>query len=100
MICMDQHLGSGAITQGMVTLDLGKQSRPHMHRVEESITLLQGELRVLIGSEVSEVRAPATFLAPANTVHAMRNIGSTPAVACIAYPSVNVGTYFVDGVEF
>lgn len=100
MICMDQHLGSGAITQGMVTLDPGKQSRPHTHRVEESITLLQGELRVLIGSEVAEVRAPATLLAPANTVHAMRNVGSTPALACIAYPSVNVATYFVDGVEF
>lgn len=33
MICMDQHLGSGAITQGMVTIDPGKQSRPHTHRV-------------------------------------------------------------------
>jgi len=100
MICMDQHLGSGAITQGMVTIDPGRQSRPHTHRVEESMTLLAGRLRVLIGSEVTEVQAPATFLAPANTVHAMRNIGTEPVVMCIAYPSVNVGTYFMDGVEF
>jgi quercetin dioxygenase-like cupin family protein len=57
-------------------------------------------VRALIGSEVADIRAPATFLAPANTVHAMRNIGTEPAVACIAYPSVNVGTYFVDGVAF
>jgi quercetin dioxygenase-like cupin family protein len=55
-------------------------------------------LRVLIGSEVTEVQAPATFLAPTNTVHAMRNIGTEPVVMCIAYPSVNVGTYFVDDV--
>jgi mannose-6-phosphate isomerase-like protein (cupin superfamily) len=64
------------------------------------MTLLEGELRVLIGTEVADVRAPATFLAPANTVHALRNIGTVPARLCIAYPSVNVGTYFVDGVEF
>jgi uncharacterized RmlC-like cupin family protein len=42
IICMDEHLGSGAITQGMVTLEPGHQRRPHTHRVEESITLLQG----------------------------------------------------------
>jgi hypothetical protein len=46
------------------------------------------------------VDAPATFLAPANTVHSLRNVGTTPAVLCIAYPSVNVGTYFVDGIEY
>jgi quercetin dioxygenase-like cupin family protein len=100
IIVMDEKLGSGAITQGMVTLEPGRQTRPHTHRVEESMTLLEGRLRVLIGTEVAEVDAPATFLAPANTVHALRNVGSTPAVLCIAYPSVNVGTYYVDGVEF
>jgi quercetin dioxygenase-like cupin family protein len=100
IICMDQSLGSGAITQGMVTIESGKQTRPHTHRVEESMTLLEGRLRVLIGTEVTEVDAPATFLAPANTIHGLRNVGTRPAVLCIAYPSVNVGTYFVDGIEF
>jgi quercetin dioxygenase-like cupin family protein len=97
IIVMDEKLGSGAITQGMVRLEPGRQTRPHTHRVEESMTLLEGRLRVLIGTEVAEVDAPATFLAPANTVHALRNVESTPAVLCIAYPSVNVGTYYVDG---
>ena len=64
------------------------------------MTLLEGRLRVLIGTEVAEVDAPATFLAPANTVHALQNVGATPAVLCIAYPSVNVETYFVDGIEY
>jgi quercetin dioxygenase-like cupin family protein len=96
IISMDQSLGSGAITQGMVTTEPGRQSRPHTHRVEEAMTLLEGRLRVLIGSEgVAEVDAPATFLAPANTVHALRNVGATPAV--LWYPSMNVGPYFVDG---
>lgn len=100
VICMDQALGSGAITQGLVTIGPGAQTRPHTHRVEESMTLLSGRLRVFIGGEVTEVDAPATFLAPANAVHAMRNVGSVPAVMCIAYPAVNVGTFFVDPVAF
>jgi quercetin dioxygenase-like cupin family protein len=100
IVCMDQSLGSGAITQGLVTIEPGTQTRPHTHRVEESMTLLEGRLRVLIGTDVTEVDAPATFLAPANTVHGLRNVGSTPASLCIAYPSVNVGTYFVDGIDF
>jgi quercetin dioxygenase-like cupin family protein len=100
MICMDQKLGSGAITQGMVTLAPGGHIRPHTHLVEESMTLLDGDVRLLIGGEVTEVRGRATFLAPANTVHAMRNIGTTPVVLSIAYPSVNVTLNFVDGVEF
>ena len=39
IISMDQSLGSGAITQGMVTIEPGRQSRPHTHRVEESMTV-------------------------------------------------------------
>ena len=99
-ICMDHSLGAGAITQGLVTVAPGGTIRPHTHLVEESMTLLEGALRVLVGGEVAEVRGRATFLAPANTVHAMRNVGDTPAVLCIAYPSASVKTLFVEGVEF
>jgi quercetin dioxygenase-like cupin family protein len=83
---MDQNLGSGAITQGMVTIEPGRQSRPHTHRVEESMTLLEGRLRVLMGIEVAEVDAPATFLAPANTVHSLRNVGGDAGGAVYRLP--------------
>jgi quercetin dioxygenase-like cupin family protein len=91
LITMDRWLGAGAITQGIVTIGPGAASRPHTHRVEESMMLLQGDVRILVGDEVAEVRGrQATFLAPANTVHAIRNIGETPVVLCFAYPSVDV----------
>ena len=86
IIAMDEKLGSGAITQGMVTIEPGRQTRPHTHRVEESMTLLEGRLRVLIGAEVAEVDAPATFLAPANTVHALRNVGRRASAAVYRVP--------------
>jgi hypothetical protein len=31
---------------------------------------------------------------------APRNVGGTPAVLCIGYPNANVGTYYIDGIEF
>ena len=100
-ITMDQKLGSGAITQGMVTVDPGGVIKPHTHLVEESITLLEGEARILVGEEIVENQGRrATFLAPANTVHAVRNIGNGPVVLCIAYPAVGVTLNFVEGVEF
>jgi quercetin dioxygenase-like cupin family protein len=101
MICMDQKLGSAAITQGMVTIEPGGLIKPHTHLVEESMTLLEGDVRVLLGEDIVECRGRrATFLAPANTVHALRNIGQGTAVLCIAYPSVGVTAQLVEGVDF
>jgi quercetin dioxygenase-like cupin family protein len=100
LLTMDQSLGSGAVTMGMVTLAPGFIIRPHTHLVEEAITILSGDLIVLVGEERTEVRGRrATFVAPGNTVHGLRNIGSTDAVLCIAYPAVGVAVNLVDGVE-
>lgn len=97
LICMDQKLGAGGITQGLVTLEPGAAVKPHTHLVEESMTVLQGDVRMLVGEEIVESRGRRlTFLAPANTVHAIRNIGQEPLVLSIAYPSVNVALNFVD----
>src|SRR5436853_6427855 len=100
MITMDKQFGSAAITQGMVTVEVGGAVKPHTHLVEESITLLEGDLRVLIGDETTEIRGRrATFVAPGNVVHGLRNIGDRPALLCIAYPSVGVAAFLADGVE-
>jgi quercetin dioxygenase-like cupin family protein len=100
MITMDRPLGAGAITQGMVTLSPGAVIKPHTHLVEESITMLEGDARILVGDEVVEVRGRrCTFVAPGNTVHGMRNIGDRDVILSIAYPSVGVTLNFVEGVE-
>lgn len=100
MISMDRPLGAAAITQGLVTMQPGSESRPHTHPVEESMMLLQGHVRVYIAGEVVEIDRPATILAPANTIHAIRNVGTEVALFCIAYAGVNVETVFVEGVMY
>ena len=99
LITMDQQLGAGAITTGLVTLAPGHIIRPHTHLVEEAITLLSGDALVLVGTETVEVRGRrATFVAPGNTIHGLRNIGTSDVVLCIAYPAVGVTATFADGV--
>ena len=61
--------------------------------------LLARATAMLVGSETVEVRGRrATFVAPGNTVHGLRNIGTTDAVLCIAYPAVGVTITYVEGV--
>jgi|SRR5687767_4171570 quercetin dioxygenase-like cupin family protein len=100
LVCMDQPFGAAAITQGIVTVEPGGVIKPHTHLVEESVTILEGDARILVGQETVEIRGRrATFLAPGNTVHALRNIGDRPVVLSIAYPSIGVTAQLVD-VEF
>ena len=63
------------------------------------MTLIEGKLKILVGTETDEVTARASWLAPANNVHGARNIGDGPATLVIAYPAVEVGATRVD-VEF
>jgi quercetin dioxygenase-like cupin family protein len=95
----DRSTGAGGITTGVVYLDPGGVIPPHTHLVEEAITLTEGRVRVLVGEETAEVDAGASFLAPGNTVHAVRNIGDSRAVLVIAFPSVEVAAFPAD-VEF
>jgi quercetin dioxygenase-like cupin family protein len=72
---------------------------PHTHLVEEAMTLVEGKLKILVGTETDEIEAPVSWLAPANTVHGARNIGSGPATLIIAYPANEVAAVRVE-VDF
>ena len=97
LISMDQSLGARAITQGLATIAPGATIRPHTHLVEDTFMILRDDVRVLGGDEVIEVRRwQATFLSPANTVHAIRNVGEKTISLCFAQPSVGVASHLVD----
>jgi quercetin dioxygenase-like cupin family protein len=98
-ITVDKSTGSGAITAGVVFLEPGGTIPPHTHLVEEAMTLVEGKLKILVGTETDEVEAPVSWLAPANMVHGARNIGDGPATLIIAYPANEVGATRVE-VEF
>ena len=98
-LTIDKSTGAGAITTGVVYLEPGGLIPPHTHLVEEGMTLIEGTLKILVGTETTEVSAGTSWLAPANTVHGARNIGDGQATLIIAYPAVEVGATRVE-VEF
>ena len=99
-LVMDQPLGSAGISMGMGTLEPGAVILPHTHLVEECVTVLEGDVRVLVGSETVEVRGRrTTVICPANVPHGIRNIGDRPVVICFAFPSVGVAAFPAEGVE-
>ncbi|MFN8633708.1 MAG: cupin domain-containing protein [Chloroflexota bacterium] len=98
-ITVDKSSGSGAITTGVVYLEPGGLIPPHTHLVEEAMTLVEGTLKILVGAETTEVSAGASWFAPANTVHAARNVGESRATLMIAYPANEVAAFRVE-VDF
>jgi quercetin dioxygenase-like cupin family protein len=98
-LTIDKSTGAGAITAGVVYLEPGGTIPPHTHLVEEAMTLIEGKLKILVGTETDEVSAGTSWLAPANTVHGARNIGDGQATLIIAYPAIEVGATRVD-IEF
>ena len=98
-LTIDKSTGAGAITAGVVYLEPGGTIPPHTHLVEEAMTLVEGKLKILVGTETDEVSAGTSWLAPANTVHGARNIGDGQATLIIAYPAIEVGATRVD-VDF
>jgi quercetin dioxygenase-like cupin family protein len=98
-LTVDKSTGAGAITAGIVYLEPGGLIPPHTHLVEEAMTLVEGTLKILVGTETDEVSAGTSWLAPANTVHGARNIGEGQATLIIAYPAIEVGATRVE-VEF
>jgi quercetin dioxygenase-like cupin family protein len=99
-LTVERATGAAGITAGVVHLEPGGTIGPHTHLVEEAMTLVEGDLQILVGTETAEIRGGgASWLAPANTVHGARNIGNTTAVLIIAYPSIEVAAFPVD-VDF
>jgi quercetin dioxygenase-like cupin family protein len=98
-ITVDKSTGSGAITAGVVYLEPGGLIPPHTHLVEEAMTLVEGRLKILVGTETDEIEAGTSWLAPANTVHGARNIGDGQATLIIAYPANEVAAFRVE-VDF
>jgi len=98
-LTIDRSTGAGAITAGVVYIEPGGLIPPHTHLVEEAMTLVEGKLKILVGTETDEVTAGTSWLALANTVHGARNVGEGQAVLIIAYPAVEVGATRVE-VDF
>src|SRR5215210_9210643 len=90
---VERKTGAGALTTRIVTLDPGVEMVPHWHRVEESMMVLEGEGKAILGDEVMDIRAGATLLGPAGIPHGFINTGSVPMLLAVAFPAIEVETF-------
>lgn len=52
----------------------GLGAPPHMHAVEEVLTVVDGEAEIMVGGETTIGRAGTSVLIPAGVMHGFRNI--------------------------
>lgn len=62
-------------------------SQPHAKGTREHLTVLEGALRVIAGSEVVEVPEGATARYPADVLHSIHNLSDRPARALLVMTS-------------
>ena len=86
--------GAGALTTRIVTIEPGTRTRPHWHKVEEAMMVLEGEGQAVLGDEVMPIQAGETLLGPAGIHHGFINTGSVPIKLAVAFPAVEVETFF------
>ena len=74
------------VIQARVELDPGVTSPRHWHPGEEIIYMLEGSLEYQIeGKQWVALKAGDVLFIPARTVHAARNVGSTPGSELATY---------------
>lgn len=87
---VDPALGAGAVTMGTVAIAPGAQIPPHSHPVEDAMVILSGSGELFVGDEVHPLSPGTACLAPANTIHGIRNTGEEELVLVFTWPAVNV----------
>lgn len=88
----------------VITVPPGERVRPaHSHpQGEEVIYIIHGTGRVLVGGEVSPVRAGSAVLFPRGVVHMLHNTGEDEMkVVCFFAPPTGLDNYVMhEGVDF
>lgn len=90
VIYASRELGSESTTLGVVTIDPGAEVPLHHHNVEDCMVVLEGEAEFTIDGVTTVVRAGSGVIAPAKSLHSVRNVGEGPFRVCFTWPSVEV----------
>ena len=89
-VFVDQELGSGSTTLGIVTIQPGAGIPPHRHKVEDCMIVLSGEADVMIEGRTTRATAGSGVVVPAGALHGITNNGTEPFKICFTWPSVHV----------
>ncbi|MCI3208421.1 cupin domain-containing protein [Pandoraea capi] len=78
-VLLSSQQTGGQFTMIEGTMPPGGDGGLHLHRFEdESMTILEGELEVTIGDDVTVLRAGQSYFAPRGVPQRLRNLGKVP----------------------
>ena len=94
---VDQAQGARTCTVWEQGIPVGGYIAPHYHNYDEVVTVLSGHVEVVIEEETTIITDRSTLFFPAQTVHALRNVGSDPAEILAFHASGNPKVHYPKG---
>ncbi len=93
---IDKYSGAGGISMGVVSMEPGTAIKPHVHRVEDAMVILEGKgLFILEGTEYP-IEAGMAVIAPAGKAHGLKNNSDALLRIVYTWPSVDVERFFLE----
>ena len=91
---LDKATGSGAVSMGVVILQPGAALRQHTHKAEDAMIVIEGKGLMLVGDQEIPIEEGMALLAPANTLHGLKNNSDKPLRIVYTWPAVEVQRFF------
>ncbi|MDX9872590.1 MAG: cupin domain-containing protein [Clostridia bacterium] len=91
---IDKGSGAGAVSLGMVILQPGAVLRQHIHKVEDAMLVIEGRGVMMDNGVEYPIEEGMGLLAPANTLHGLKNNSDKPLKIVYTWPSVEVERFF------
>ena len=89
---------AGGLTMGEIILQPGASVPPHRHRVEEAFFVVVGEVTCVCDGDECTASAGDGILAPAGSVHSLRNESEADARLVYFYPTMNIWAEYPEQV--
>lgn len=94
-VYLDREKGTGAVTMGEMLIDPGCEIPLHVHKVEDAMIVLSGNGVFIVDDEELSFGPQDSLLAPAGSVHGIKNNGETQLRIIFVWPAVEVERFFV-----
>ena len=93
---LDYQKGSESLWVGDLSLPPGGSVETHIHKTEEAMVVIEGELDAILGDEVIKVSEGETVLAPKGIRHALINNSNNNARVIAIFPTSKMEKTSVD----
>ncbi len=81
-----------------VMIEPGATQQPHHHMPEQSYVVVSGQGRIMVGSDIADVKAGDLVYVPSNAEHAVENAGTEMLIyVSVAVPALDIEAMYDTG---